>query len=1357
MTTSTRPHPTGTGAATGIATGATTRGPAQRPDRIELQAPPVLEPREGAAGVLMNAIPMLGSLGSIVLVASMAGGDGANTGRSLLAAGMFLFATIGFVVVQVDRQRKQRSRTVTMTRADYLQHLAGARTAVRDAGVRQRRALTRRHPEPASLPAIAAEGSLLWGLTAADPQFLHVRYGRCDQPLAVELAPPDGPPNDRADPVSVSGLRRLLAVHRLQPALPAAIDLRAFGRVELCGSSESTRSLARALVCSATACHAPDDLVVAVLCNQQRLAHWDWVKWLPHAASTRRYDAVGPRRLVATAPAELAALLPPGLTDRPRSGADGRAVTPHLLLVLDGIDPPPDRPGTTVLDLSRDCDEPVPATGVRFLLEDRGDRDDHSDRVPVHAIRRRAEPVRADADQCPLVVAEAFARRLTARYPGPGRGAGHRPPGVGGSGEVGGAGDHLALLGVRDLATYRPSSAWHGRQGQDLLRVPIGLGEDGGPVHLDLKESAQQGMGPHGLVIGATGSGKSEFLRTLVLGLAMTHSPEQLNLVLVDFKGGATFAGMTAMPHVSAVITNLAEELSLVDRMQDALSGELVRRQELLREAGNLASVRDYDRARASGADLAPLPSLLIVVDEFSELLSARPELVDLFVAVGRLGRSLGLHLLLASQRLEEGRLRGLESHLSYRVGLRTFSAEESRAVLGVPDAYQLPPVPGLGYLKPGPGALVRFTAAYVSGPPPAPTPARHREPETPGGILPYTVVEVAPTAAAETAAPAADAADRRRETGHETGPSRSLLETAVDRMSGHGPAAHRVWLPPLETPETLDLLLPDLVVHRDLGLHSPSWRARGGLVVPLGSVDRPREQRREALTVDLGGAAGHLAAVGGPRSGKSTLLRTTVTGLALTSTPRESQFFVLDFGGGTFAPLADLPHVAGVATRSEPEAVRRVLAEVTGLLDGREGYFREQGIDSIETYRSRRAAGRADDGYGDVFLVVDGWGTLRADFEDLEEQVQRLCTRGLAYGLHLVAATSRWADFRTALRDAFGTRLELRLGDPLDSEIDRGLAGLVPAGRPGRGLVPTRHHVLVALPRIDGDASAGTLADGVVDLVGRVRDAWTGAPAPRLRLLPRQIELDRVRALAGAADGSAAYPGGPLLLGLDEQRLAPVPLALDPDPHLLVFGDGRSGKSTLLRGLVHEVLRTRSPRQAQVVLVDYRRSLLGEVPDEHLFAHLTSAPQAQPVLADLARHLEHRLPGPGVTPHELRTRSWWQGAEVFVVVDDHDLVATAQGSPLQVLQPLLPHARDVGLHVILARRTGGASRALYEPTIQTLRDLAQPTLVLSGDPDEGPLAPGVRPMPLPPGRGRLVTRDGGVQVVQVAWTAPPR
>ncbi|HET6667961.1 MAG TPA: type VII secretion protein EccCa, partial [Intrasporangium sp.] len=668
--------------------------------QIVLKAPPQLRERDGTGGIL-NALPMLlGSLGSIVLVATMGSRTG---GRSYIAAGMFLFATLGFILVQLDRQRKQRAQQLTASRAEYLRYLGNVRETAREAADQQRRALAWHHPEPSALPSLAEERSRMWEHDSSDANFLHVRYGVCAQPLSLELVLPESAPIDQVDPAAASALHRLLVVHRVQPNLPAGIDLRAFDRIELCGPEEPARALARAMLCSAAAFHAPEHLVIAVLSTERTLAHWDWLKWLPHAQSAQQSDAIGPSRMVTTSPADLAALLPPNLCDRPPFGAEERPALPHILLVTDGarlpcgnhVVPPDGLYGVTVLDLPTRWDELEDPTRLRLEFNTITDGScPEGGKAPVTALRLREDPIPALADQCDLATAEAFARRIAPLHNVPAA-----PTKA--SGEITGPTDFMELLGLGDVHSFEPSVAWRHRPARDRLRVPIGLGEDGAVVHLDLKESAQQGMGPHGLVIGATGSGKSELLRTLVLGLAMTHSPEHLNLVLVDFKGGATFAGMSGMPHVSAMITNLAQELTLVDRMQDALSGEMIRRQELLREAGNFASVRDYEKARAVGEDLEPLPSLFIVVDEFSEMLAAKPEFIDLFGAIGRLGRSLGLHLLLASQRLEEGRLRGLESHLSYRIGLRTFSAGESRSVLGVPDAYELPPIPGLGYLKP--------------------------------------------------------------------------------------------------------------------------------------------------------------------------------------------------------------------------------------------------------------------------------------------------------------------------------------------------------------------------------------------------------------------------------------------------------------------------------------------------------------------------------------------------------------------------------------------------------------------------------------------------------------------------------
>ncbi|MGH8867347.1 MAG: type VII secretion protein EccCa [Actinomycetes bacterium] len=1316
------------------------RGPRLEPPRVPegqvaLQPPPETAPHEGSGAALMMALPMLGSVGSIVFVATSQRGP-----TGYLAAGMFLVAALGFVGVSVWRQRAQRHTKSADQRREYLHYLTQVRATARQAAKDQREALLWDHPEPAHLPALAEERTRVWERQPGDADFLQVRYGLAPQPLSLTLTPPDVGPLDRLDPVAASALHRLLATHRVQPDLPASLDLRAFARIEMTGHAEKVRALARSMVCSAATFHAPEHLLVAVVAGEDSIRAWEWTKWLPHTGSPRERDGAGPSRLVATSLDELIPLLPGDLHERPRwMPGDGAQYPPHVLLVVDGGHVPPGNPvltedgvqGVTVLDLPEYWGELEDESRLRLHVAD-VEREDG--RTSLRALRVRQDAVEAVGDQVDPASAEALARRLTPLF-------------VSGSSATDGSSassDLMDLLALPHVTDLDVSAAWRPRPARDQLRVPVGLSDDGSPVYLDIKESAQQGMGPHGLVIGATGSGKSEFLRTLVLALSLTHSPEQLNLVLVDFKGGATFAGMADMPHVSAVITNLAQELTLVDRMRDALSGEMTRRQELLRASGNYQNVRDYEKARQQGADLEPLPHLFVCVDEFSELLSAKPEFIDLFGAIGRLGRSLGVHLLLASQRLEEGRLRGLDSHLSYRVGLRTFSGSESRTVLGVPDAYELPPVPGLGILKPDPATYTRFMASYVSGPPAQKASRSRRVSAGTHEIVPFTLGPVARPAsfdlAPEPVSPSA------------TGPedSRTTLDLAVERMRGQGPRAHQVWLPPLDVPATLDQLMPDLAPEPGLGLVSKAWRGSGTLRVPLGLVDKPLEQEREALVVDLSGGAGHAAIVGAPLAGKSTLARALVASLALTHTPQEVQFYVLDFGGA-FAGMTALPHLTGTAGRSEPEVVRRIVAEVKGIVDAREAFFRRHDIDSVETYRARRGPGGPDDGYGDVFLVVDGWSTLRAEFDTLELELQDLAQRGLTFGVHLLTTTTRWSDYRTAMRDLFGTRLELRLGDPLDSEIDRRVSVNVPKDRPGRGILPSRHHFLGVLPRLDGHAHGGSVADGLASLVSAVRDAWGGPSGPRLRLLPTMERLEATYERAGGADALDRR----LVLGVDEKDLAAVRLDVDAEPLMLVFGEAESGKTGFLRTYIREVMRTRTPDEAKLVVFDYRRKLLGEVPQHYAAGYLSSGSQAEPEMRALNQYVAGRLPGTDVTPQQLRDRSWWSGPDVFVVVDDYDLVSTSMGSPLQPLVDLLPQAGDVGLHLLVARRSGGASRALYEPVIQSLRDLSMPGVLLPGDPSEGQLIGSLRPKPGPPGRAQLLTRSRGSEVVQVSWTDP--
>ncbi|MFC6022182.1 type VII secretion protein EccCa [Plantactinospora solaniradicis] len=1323
------------------------RRPSRRPapempsGELLLEAPPEIPaPPARQWTQLLMVLPMVAMMAAMVLMFSggMFGGGSGGGGYATLryvAFGLFGVAILAMVAVAFLNGGGPNKREMGNARRLYLRSLAQHRIRVARTADRQRATLWYLHPDPETLWSLVPSYRL-WERRRDDLDFGVTRIGVGRQSLATRLIPPETKPMEQLEPLSALALRRFITTYSAIPDLPLAMAVNGFGRIHVRGGHETVTGLVRAMLAQLATLHAPDDLRIAVCVGAECRSEWEWLKWLPHALHPERRDALGPVRLVAPTITALEAILEDLLGNRPRfDPADGaaRVAGPHLVVVLDGgaiagsdhLMTGGGVEGVTVIDLTTAPPRALERSTV--VLDVAADR-------ALSSLTTDGEADLGLADTMPMASAEALARQLTPlRLTGGSRG--EQPLNV----ELG----LEDLLDLGDPYAFDPADTWVQRPSRDRLRVRFGIRPDGTPIELDLKESAQEGMGPHGLLIGATGSGKSELLRTLVLALAVTHPPNMLNFALIDFKGGATFTRMDRLPHTSAVITNLADELPLVDRMADAINGELIRRQELLRTAGNFSSLRDYEKTRATGAPLAEVPTLLVVCDEFSELLSARPDFIDIFVQIGRVGRSLGVHLLLASQRLEEGRLRGLDAHLSYRIGLRTFSDMDSRVVLGVPDAFSLPRAPGHGFLKFGTDPLARFRAAYVSGvhSPTVSTVAAPGEPEQ-LGLVEYSTSYLAPRVEAEQE-PAEPAEDPDEAVGE------SLLDVLVDRIAGRGTPAHQVWLPPLAESPTLDELLGGLVTEPTRGLRAARSEALGSLRAVVGVIDRPLEQRRDPLVLDLSGSAGHAVVVGAPRSGKSTALRTVIASLALTHTPREAQFYCLDFGGGALGSLRDLPHVGAVTGRQNPAAVRRTVAEVGTLLTERERRFAEREIDGMAGYRGLLADGDVtDDPYGDVFLVVDGWLTLRKEFEDLEETVAGIAARGLAYGVHLLVSCSRWFDLRTAVRDLFGTRLELRLGDPIDSMIDRKAAMRVPADAPGRGICVGRHEMLMALPRVDGRRTPDELAAGVAGMVDALGAAWTGEPAPPVRMLPDRVPYS---ALPPKDD-----PGHhQFVIGIAEQDLAPVRLNFDSEPHVVLFGDVESGKTGFLRLLARRIVDTYPPERARLILVDHRRGLLGEVGTEHLLGFGTDLATTTHLIAEAARGMADRLPGPDVTPEQLRRRGWWEGPELFVLVDDYDLVSTPASNPLLPLMQYLPQSRDIGLHVVLTRRTGGAGRATHDPFVSRIRDIGSAGLLLSGSKDEGPLLGGLKAEPLPPGRGRLVTRRGAPQLVQLGWLPP--
>ncbi|MFI6339567.1 type VII secretion protein EccCa [Streptomyces sp. NPDC050535] len=1299
---------------------------------LSLQEPPTLPETVPDSSAVWTYLPMAMMSVSMMLIFIRPGGG--NSSFTYIALGMMVLASGAMMVGQVMRKAGERKQRLRAERRDYLRYLTQIRRQVHRAVVEQQLALAWRHPHPRTLRAMVRT-TRLWERRTKDEDFGEVRIAVGDQQFAMRLNPLSTKPVEDLEPLSAHALRRFIRAYSTVPGQPIALYLRSWSRVLTRGDEPATRAMVRAALCQLAVFHPPEELWIALCVSDERRADWEWVKWLPHNLHPQEQDGAGAARMVAGTFNDLEDLLGAEFTERPVFDPDavpGRD-EPYTVIVVDGVTVPAghrlDGPGfrnTVVLDLSGAFAWRPGRTTLRLDVTPASVRLVRTDRS-----RKEQTTLLGRPDQVGPVAAEALARLL----------APYRMSLTADVAEPLSADVQLTtLLGIPDLYRHAPDTLWKRHVGAARLRVPVAVGADGRPVELDIKESAQGGMGPHGMLIGATGSGKSELLRTLVLGLALTNSSETLNFILVDFKGGATFLGLDELPHTSAVITNLADEVALVERMQDALHGELIRRQELLRSAGNYTSALEYEKARASGTPLAPLPSLFVVVDEFSELLAAHREFMDLFVMIGRLGRSLGVHLLLASQRLDEGRMHQLESHLSYRIGLRTFSAMESRGVLGVPDAYQLPSQPGAGYLKSGVEALTRFRAAYVSGP------YRHRrgaavQARVAVQVVPWTAGWVVPRAST---APAPEPEE-------ETESAESLLAVAVDRLRDSGPAAHQVWLPPLDEPPTLDSLLPGLEPTADRGLSATRWPGTGRLRVPVGLVDKPFDQRREPLVLDLSAGGGHVAIAGGSQSGKSTVLRALLASLALTHTPAEVQFYCLDFGGGTLSSLSGMPHVGGVASRLDSERISRTVAEVTTVLNHREQFFLDHGIDSMATYRRRRAAGEfADEAHGDVFLVVDGWAQVKQNFDHLLPTFNQLATGGLNYGIHLVVTTTRWVELSAQVRDQSATRLELRLGDPMDSVVDVRKAAVVPR-LPGRGLtIDGKLHFLTALPRLDGVNTTEDLGDGVTALVERIAEHWPGEPAPAVRMLPHRLPASTLPA-PELGDGLR------LPLGQDEEKLSTVWHDFSRTPHLVAVGDTESGKTNLLRLVAQAVTARYGPTEARILVVDYRRELVDAVPPEYQLGHAVSLDALKELVGGSARALKTRLPGPDITPARMRLADWWQGPRLFVLVDDYDMVVGSNNfdHPFAPLFDHLALGHELGLHVIAVRSATGAGRGLNDQLLRRLDEANTPGVLLSCPPSEGYVFGNIKPRNLPAGRAQYVARRKAT-LIQTALAEAP-
>jgi type VII secretion protein EccCb len=573
----------------------------------------------------------------------------------------------------------------------------------------------------------------------------------------------------------------------------------------------------------------------------------------------------------------------------------------------------------------------------------------------------------------------------------------------------------------------------------------------------------------------------------------------------------------------------------------------------------------------------------------------------------------------------------------------------------------------------------------------------------------------------------------------------RVLREVVLNQLTTGEIRAYRMWLPPLTDPTPVNEL-----VERD---------RRQPLRFGLGIMDEPRRHRQEVWGIDVSAAGGNIAVGGAPQTGKSTFLQTMLLSAAATHTPRQVQFYCIDLGGGGLMYLEDLPHVGGVATRSEPDRVNRMVAEMKAVLRQREAMFKQHRVGSIATYRQLRddpSHPASADPFGDVFLVIDGWPAFVSEFPDLEATVQDIAGQGLAFGVHTVISTPRWTELKARVRDYLGTKVEFRLGDVNETQIDR-ITREIPANRPGRAISMEKHHLMIGVPRLDGVHSAVDMVPAMTAAVQHISTLHTDQ-APQVRVLPDRIYLAELDPTPPGPE-SDYRTRWTVPLGIRESDLSVAYSPMHTSPHLLIFGAPKSGKTRIAHAVASAICARNSPQQVRFMLADYRSGLLDAIPQSHLLdaggVNRNNASLEEAIKA-LAINLQKRLPPANLTTSQLRARSWWTGPDVVLLVDDWHMIVAASGvmPPMAPLSPLLPAAADIGLHVIVTCQMSQAHRATMDKFVGAAFGAGSPTMFLSGEKTDFPSSE-IKVKRRPPGQAFLVSPDGK-EVIQAAYVDPP-
>lgn len=1256
-------------------------------DIVRIPDAPDLPSKPDRTNWLVVLMPVGMMLISVVIMISLSRGN-----QSTMSYLMFLPIMVGSSIAGFfmnSGQKKKYETAVVESRKRFRDSLRSVETDLSRLQKTERRLRIANDPDPARCVLRAKKAdSRLCERRPKDGDFLFLRMGLGEDVATFTIDEQYREDKKEEFEEEYRFIEDLAALYRNLKDIPLQARLSLIGSLGIGGERDEVLSLTRVLLVNVLCHHWPDEVKALVISPPKTAQDWGWIAGTPH-----EFIFPTPAKKERTVIAQLDALEHElqmreqqiealKLLRREASGSQElEPPLPRLVILFDYLSAELSHPS---LDIIAAKGKELGVHGI-YLTE-------AGDRVPGSAgavISFDSKGVRYfetgplgynltfKPDSMTLEEAESFAQALRL-IDWPSQSDASQPPEII---------TFLEMFGVKRADDLPIETWWEERSPYGYLKTPIGAMSASSKLIFDLNDG-DGSHGPHGLLGGMTGSGKSEALKAIILSLAVTHHPYDLNFALIDFKGGAAFNELADLPHTVGIVTDIESNATYAERVIQALGGEIERRKRVLEQARAVFNfsrphIDDYRKLSVR----RPLPRLVIVFDEFAEFKQRNPVESKKLISIARQGRSLGVHLILATQNIQAAVDPEILQNSTFKICLRVADPQDSMQMVGIPDAINL--TRGRAYFDAD--RRILFQSAF-SG-------ATYDET---GSNEPQSFMRVWQDGRREKLP-----IQRPRRLSASSQPATEahaviarIRETAA-RLNLKHPLA--VW--PEALPEKI--YLPDVLNdHLIGGWDGQDWQlckkwgdettTRDFVYPYLGMEDLPSKQKQLPLQADPS-QGGNMLIFGSSATGKSTMMRTLAVSLALTNSPAEVNLYILDYGGqASLKILESFPHVGAIATRIESERTERLIQLIRTEILIRNEKLRNANVDNWIDYNATVADALK---LPALYLLIDSFGNLRQSFEiEFIDQVSSLLNGGQSAGLFMIISSSLQSDvpndlfaninFRLTFLQADSTEYFRIVGHPSDSKLEEdAIKGI----RPGRGMLRGTQPIefQAALPAY-GASDRDQIA-AISELGAAMNRVWTergGQRPAQVLTLPLFVQRPAIR--------GGGRPDFLVELGVDFERLDPIGLSLVNDgPAFLIGSSSRqSGRTTLMLSWALGLAERYSPNQLKLVLIDFHtRSLVGlrRLPQvDYVGSRQAFDAQIEGLLEEVSRREAMIAAAYEADPDSFNPAAiLLELPQIVLMIDDYDSFFRKTDGEQQSMVELIRRSADLGFSFIISCKMG--------------------------------------------------------------------